>query len=397
MRVLLVNDYGTPGAGAERVACNLRDGLAARGHRVRVFASRAALSPDASFADRACFGTTGRLQTLTSTLNVSAAVALAREVRAFRPDVVHVLMYRWQLSPAILPVLRGVPSVYYPMIYKAVCPTGSKLLPGGAPCGEPAGRACLRAGCVTLIGAAPLALQHALARAGHGVFDRVVAVSQAVRERLEADGLRVDSVVWPGTAVRPAREAMADRPTVSFAGRLVREKGVDVLLRAFAAVRTRVPDARLLLAGAGPDEKSLRALAASLGLGAAVAWLGTIPWDALGEALAPAWVHAVPSVWAEPFGLTATEAMMRGTAVVASRTGGLAESVDDGVTGLAVAPGDVPALAGALGALLADRALAEAMGAAGRARALALFTTDRCADRFEALYHEIAVSSDLSR
>jgi hypothetical protein len=73
VKVLLVNDYATPTAGAERLTLEMRDGLRARGHQVRVFASRAQLIQGESFADASCFGTNTRLQTLTSTVNLSAA------------------------------------------------------------------------------------------------------------------------------------------------------------------------------------------------------------------------------------------------------------------------------------------------------------------------------------
>jgi hypothetical protein len=88
MRILLVNDYATATAGAERITLDLRDGLRARGHEVRVFASRAQLIAGESFADVTCYGTNTRVQTLTSTVNWSAARALRRELRSFAPDVV---------------------------------------------------------------------------------------------------------------------------------------------------------------------------------------------------------------------------------------------------------------------------------------------------------------------
>jgi glycosyltransferase involved in cell wall biosynthesis len=98
------------------------------------------------------------------------------------------------------------------------------------------------------------------------------------------------------------------------------------------------------------------------------------------------WVHAVPSRWPEPFGLTATESMMRGTAVITSDIGGLAESVVQDVTGVRVVPGDEIALADALGRVLADRTLAERLGAAGRRRALDFFSIEQCVSQFETLY-----------
>ncbi|MDB4881825.1 MAG: glycosyl transferase group 1 [Gemmatimonadetes bacterium] len=386
MRVLLVNDYATPTAGAERITLELRDALRARGHEVRVFASRAELIPGDSFADASCFGTNTRLQTLTSTINLSASRALARELRDFPPDVVQVQMFLWQLSPAILPLLRGIPSVYWVMTYKSVCPTGLKWLPSGAPCTDRAGAVCLTGGCLTLAGIGPLMLQRNLWRRARSAFDAIVCCSSAVQRELEADGVATREVIWPGVKPAGGRGSLRSPPTVTFAGRLASEKGVDVLIRAFRVVRDRQQDARLLIAGTGPAEGALRALIDRLGLLDAVEMLGQLDEAQLSGMLDQSWVHAVPSRWPEPFGLTCTEAMMHGVAVVASEIGGLAEIVQHGVTGLRVPPGDDAALADALALVLSDRSRAERLGAAGSARANELFSVDVCVARFERLY-----------
>ena len=395
MRILLVNDYATATAGAERITLDLRDGFAARGHEVRVFASRAQLIAGEPFADATCFGTNTRVQTLTSAVNWSAARALRRELRAFAPDVVQVQMFLWQLSPSILPLLRTVPSVYWAMTFKAVCPTGLKWLPDGAPCGVRAGAACLAHGCITLTGFGPLMLQRALWRRRRLAFAAIVACSHDVRRQLERDGIETRDVIWPGVHERPRRPPLDGPPTVTFAGRLKAEKGADVLVRAFALARARVPSARLSIAGAGPAEGELRALIDELGIGDAAELHGQLGGESLERTLDRAWVHAVPSRWPEPFGLTATEAMMRGTAVVASNIGGLAESVVHDTTGLLVPPGDERALADALVRVLTDRALAERLGDAGRERARMHFTMDGCIARFERLYEALRSSRSL--
>ena len=93
----------------------------------------------------------------------------------------------------------------------------------------------------------------------------------------------------------------------------------------------------------------------------------------------------VPSL-GEGFGMVALEAMERARAVVASSVGGLPEIVADGETGLIVPPADAEALAEAIVALAGDLPRAAAMGRAGRARALAEFTPERCVERVEELY-----------
>ncbi len=388
MRVLLVNDYATPTAGAELMTLTLRDGLRARGHDARVFASRAQLIPGDSFADYACFGTTGRLQPLVELGNPSAYRQLRRALAEFRPDVVHVRMFLWQLSPLIMPLLRGVPSLYHVVTYKPICPIGSKLLPDGTPCTVPAGAACYRNRCLTARSWPPLILQVRLWRRWRDAFDLLVANSRAVAARLAAEGIAPVETVWNGVPARPPRPPPAGPPTVAYAGRLAREKGVDVLLRAFAQVARQAPEARLILAGAGPAEPDLRRLIAELDFAARVELTGQLSRPELERRFAGAWVQAVPSLWAEPFGIVAAEGLMRGTAVVASDSGGLAEIVRHGETGLLVPPGDVDALAATLLAPLRDRALAERWGRTGREVALRHFNADTYVDRIVELYDQ---------
>jgi glycosyltransferase involved in cell wall biosynthesis len=213
-------------------------------------------------------------------------------------------------------------------------------------------------------------------------FNLTVANSEATKRYLMAESIEPVEVVWSGVPTQEPRLPPSSPPTVAFAGRLVREKGADVLVRAFDKVVRQIPDARLLLAGDGPESERVKRLIADLGLSSSVSMLGHLPQPEVECRTAVAWVQAIPSLWAEPFGLVAAEAMMRGTAVVASASGGLAEIVRDGKTGFLVPPGDAEALTEALIHLLQDRELAEQMGRAGRKIALAHFSESTYVNRF---------------
>ncbi|QYO65091.1 glycosyltransferase [Leptolyngbya sp. 7M] len=145
MRILLLHDYGTATGGAELQMLSLRRGLRERGHEVRLLTSRAQIVANSPLlADYNCFGTTGKLQVLSQTINPSAYWALRRALEEFQPDVVHVRMFMWQLSPLILPLLKNIPCLYQTAVYKAICPLGTKVLPDGRACSFTAGRACLQ-------------------------------------------------------------------------------------------------------------------------------------------------------------------------------------------------------------------------------------------------------------
>jgi glycosyltransferase involved in cell wall biosynthesis len=172
-------------------------------------------------------------------------------------------------------------------------------------------------------------------------------------------------------------------PRLAVVGRLIPIKGHAVLLEAVARARSEVPGLVLEIAGEGPLEPELRATAERLVLRDSVSFLGRVA--PAGPVLERAAVAVVPSL-GEGFGMVALEAMERGRAVIASDVGGLPEILDAGRTGLLVPPGDDAALARAIVELANDPARTAALGSAGRERALAEFSQDRCTDLIEALY-----------
>lgn len=386
MRVLLCNDVATPQGGAELQALRLRQLLRDAGHETRLLASDASDLPGEVAADVTCHGSTHpRGRVLNQTANPSAARTLRREIEAFRPDVVHLRMFLTQLSPLILPVLRDVPTLWQIVYYKAVCPRGTKLLPDGRRCTVRAGTVCLREGCVTPRTWVADMTQQRLWRHWARDIDLVVTLSATMRRRLAENGVHGVGLLRNGVRERPARPALTDPPTVAYAGRLVPEKGVDVLLRAAAAARDAA-DLRVLIAGDGPQRTELEALAADLGIAGVTTFLGHVSRYEVERHLDAAWAQAVPGRWEEPLGNVTLEAMMRGTAVVASDLGGPAELVEDGVTGALVAPGSVASLAAALRTLATDRSACERLGAAGRATALAEHSEARMLERVLDLY-----------
>ena len=167
----------------------------------------------------------------------------------------------------------------------------------------------------------------------------------------------------------------AGAPVVMAVAALIREKGLDTLLRAAAQVLRRFAEARFVLVGEGSSEAELRALAKELGIAEAV-WFAGLRSD-VETFMRATNVVAVPSVWQEPAGLATLEAMASARPVVASRIGGIPEHVQDGSTGILVTPGAVEEFAGAIIRLLEDPALARRMGEAGRERVEREFSMER--------------------
>jgi starch synthase len=196
----------------------------------------------------------------------------------------------------------------------------------------------------------------------------------------------------PGTDVVERYGVDPARPSVIFVGRITRQKGVPVLLRAAAGLD---PAAQLVLCAGQPDTPELAAevegLVAELRAArSGVIWIPEmLPKRAVIQLLSHATVFACPSLY-EPLGIVNLEAMACGTAVVGSAVGGIPEVVRDGETGLLVPPGDPAALAEAINVLVGDAERAAAMGRAGRGRAVAEFGWPQVAAQTVALYEELA-------
>lgn len=177
-------------------------------------------------------------------------------------------------------------------------------------------------------------------------------------------------------------------PLVGFVGRLVRQKGVDLVLQAFAEVRKSHPQSRLVIVGDGSGRRDLEAQVRRLALAENVSFTG---WVDHVSSIMPAFdVVVAPSRW-EGFGLVLLEAMSHGLPVIASRAGAFPEIVVEGETGLLV-PSECPeALAGAMVELLNDRRRAAAMGVRGRIRLAESFSVRKMVDATVQLYEQLTV------
>lgn len=181
-----------------------------------------------------------------------------------------------------------------------------------------------------------------------------------------------------------------DEPVVGIASRLYPVKGHHILLPAFQQVLRRVPAAKLLIVGDGPERANLEAQARSLGLSQQVSFAGF--QEDIAAHLRLCWVTAVPSVHPEPFGLVVVESMAAGVPVIASRIGGLPEIVTDGVAGLLVEAEQPEALATAMVRVLEDSDLRHRLASRCIAES-ERFSMDHFVQRMEAIYREVVAVS----
>lgn len=244
------------------------------------------------------------------------------------------------------------------------------------------------------------ARQEWLYRCSMRATDHVVAVCEAERARLQANGVQPRSTLSAipnGISLeRFAPVSMAQRRTlaedlgwrsdrriIGTVGRLQPIKDQARLIRAFGRVHSEMPDAALAIVGDGALRPQLEQVVEELGLRQSVRFLGDrsdVP-----QLLAGMELFALSSL-SEGYSVALTEACAAGLPIVATDVGGNREIVRDGINGKLVAAGDTSALAGALLGMLADPGRALAMGRAGRDWALSEASFRTMAGRYERLY-----------
>lgn len=243
-------------------------------------------------------------------------------------------------------------------------------------------------------GALKRGLRHRLERGVASRFRRIVTVSDAIARYVVGEiGLPVGKVVTvhngipdgPAAASRSHRTAPVARGGVTFitTGRLAAIKNHGLLLRAFARVALDAPGARLVVVGDGPERATLAALVEDLRLGGAVTFLG-FRTD-VRDQLAQADVFVLSSRY-EGISLALLEAMQAGLPAVATRVGGVPETIVDGDTGLLVEPDDVDGMVAALLRLAASSDLRAQMGRRGRDLQAREFSLAAMTERYLQVY-----------
>jgi glycosyltransferase involved in cell wall biosynthesis len=314
--------------------------------------------------------------------------SLARLIKQFRPEIIHV--HSWMLH-SFLPI---VPTVNTRVVvtmheYGLVCPKNTFMHKGGL-CDGPRFAKCIKCSNEQYGAVRATALTTGIAASHRSILrvNRYVAVSTPVAQASETllrDSSVPVAIIPPFLADDSFELGDQNRPSflpstgdfVMFAGSLTPHKGIDILLDAWGEVDPAVP---LVLVGLRGHDTP-----ASFPDGVIVAE------DVSHPDVMRAWrnctIAVVPSCWPEPVGLVALEAMAAGRPVIASAVGGLAELIQDDVTGILVNPGDRSALRTSIRRLLADPKRRRRLGEAARERSFG-YAASEIVPRIEAIYTE---------
>ena len=403
MRILLLCEFYAPHiGGVERHVQTLAHELARRGHSIAVATQEAEGEPAVADDEGVTIYRLRGWNRLLSPFYLhnhshfvppfsdpGLSAQMRRVVQQVRPEIVHA--HGWELY-SFLPIKHwsGAKLVVTMHDYGLTCATKA-FLQKGQLCSGPEYGKCLdcareQYGSVKAFGITSALRVSASKLSG---VDRFLAVSSAVRDAaLESTDLEIevvptfipDSSVRDGMTIeRPAYLPPEDNYLL-FVGRQSVHKGLDILLRAYEGLEALAPLV-LMVADQGVQRREFPAH---------ITVARNVPHAQVMAGWQYCAIGIVPSIWPEPFGQVAVEAMACSKPVVASASGGLRDAIEDAVTGLLVPPGDVDALRGALRSLLLDPERRRCMGVAGRERAR-LFLVSTVTNRIEQIYTELLV------
>lgn len=285
--------------------------------------------------------------------NEDAYRAMRELIRCERPGVVHITNTFPLLSPSVCYAAKheGVPTVMALRNYRSFCLNGY-FLRAGKVCEDCLGKrvawpgvlhGCYRNSWPASAVTAAVLNRYREMWAGHQVIDQYFTLTEFARQKFIAGGFDAARIQVKGGCVIPdAGIAAGEGGFAIFVGRLSPEKGVDTLLSAWSQLGSTLP---LKIIGDGPLADSVRQAART---NPAVEYLGYRPPEEVLARIGEAACLIMPSLWYETFGRTVVESYSRGTPVIASRLGSLAELIAEGRTGLLFEPGNAQDLARAV-------------------------------------------------
>lgn len=379
MKVLLIDDFYSGSGGAERMAHSTGQILRLHGHEIENYP----LLPG------------GRLSN--QFFSIHHYCAVLKLIRTFSPDIVHFHNISRHLSASVLlaAARMRLPIVMTLHDFQVVCPKSSLTRKNRSRCEHGFGLRCFFSVCLPAqfpdtvyqgLKAAKLALHRLImARTVHRFILPSKSLVDWVRKSFPgANVTLIPNFLMEGCGVSPLPRSH----NLLYVGKLTEQKGVDVLIRALATLRSDVADIHLTIIGSGPELNYLLRLAGDLDLVGQVRFMGELPHDQVMHAYNEALCVVIPSRYAENCSLVGIEALAKGKVLVASDIGGLTDLVENSCNGFLVRPDDQDDLAKKILYIAQHPELQAVMGARARAKYESAFTGSAYYDNLLAIYHE---------
>ncbi len=363
MKILMVNKFLYPNGGSETYIFRLGEHLQSLGHEVQYFGmehpDRIVGNREELYTENMDFHGGNRLSKLTypfkTIYSSDAKRKMLAVLEAFRPDVVHLNNFNYQLTPSIIYAVKKyekkarktIKLVYTAHDYQLVCPNHMMYDTSGnlcEKCAEGSHTACIKGRCIhgsfakSAVGAAEAALYSALGTYKH--IDAVICCSEFMKSRLDKNDIFSGKTVTLRNFIdKPEKKDVRKENYVLYFGRYNREKGIETIAGAKGI--------DFVCAGAGPMEDYVNSLPN-------VKNLGFKTGEELEMLIRRAKCTVYPSIWYENCPFSVMESIVYGTPVVGADIGGIPELIRDGETGLLFESGNTQAFENAVNRIIKD-------------------------------------------
>ena len=360
MRILMVNKYLYPRAGAETYMLELTRLLKSHGHTVAFFGmdhpDKTDLGPTCTIDPVSFDRGNSKVKNI---VELCKAVFNSSKVRKkfekfcewFRPDLIHAHNVYNQISPSLFENTK-VPVIMTAHDYKAVCPSYNLFSNGEncvkcltaksfKPCVE---NKCIQGSLVKSILAAMSSARHKKKKTYEKLYDRIIAPSHFMKKKLVEGGLQEDKIDVVHNFTKGKRSLYPSDDFLLYAGRICIEKGVHTLIEAYENIQGKKP--QLKICGTGPLKPVLEKYTKEKNLD--IEWLGYVKPEKVKKLILSSKAVLVPSIWYENCSMTIMESLVLGKPVIASTSGGNNELINDGYNGFKFEGGNVQSLIDAL-------------------------------------------------
>jgi glycosyltransferase involved in cell wall biosynthesis len=363
MRILQVNKFNYIRGGAEKYFIEISKKLEKEGHQLATFSMHHPKnnpSPwDKYFVSRISFNEGGLRDKIIAPFRIVYSLEAKRKfkkiVKDFKPDIIHIHNIYHQISPSILDIAKKykVPVVMHLHDYKLICPN-YQLFVDNKICYRCKGGKyynCIKHKCFkkslsrSILATVEMWFHHKILNIYKDNVSQFIAPSDFMRKTVVDFGIdakKVSLVYNFSEELEVSKNIDEVENYGLYFGRISDEKGIDVLLKAFSIYNGNM---KLKIVGSGPSEEKIKTMSKELGLENKVEFLGSKFGEDLVSIIQKAKTIFIPSIWNENMPLTLLESLYLSKVVIASRTGGLPELIDDKETGFLFNNGDATQLA----------------------------------------------------
>lgn len=408
MNILFINNFFSEFGGAEKIMLKEAEFMENEGHKVHYFSVNKKpyfkdYENNKFFPDFLDYRNLSKYQAFTNILrpfyNKDSAKKLDNMLKTVKPDIIHIHNIHYHLTPSVLKVIykHKIPTVMTLHDIRMFCPSGTLAQGSGKICQQ---KLCIKKNPVYCLinkcknnnlKETAVTLAEYIFSKSQGFYngvDKFITPSKALYELARESGIQENRLEHINNFIDESyfksNPVYSDNEYFLYAGRLSKEKGVHFLLEAMKIL----PEAKLKIAGAGPQENELKQLALSLNLNN-VEFLGCLDKEKLLETYNGCISTVLPCNWFEIFGLTLAESLCLGKPVIASNLGAIPEIIENGKTGIAIEPAKPEKIAVSMKKFIENRDLVYEMGKNGRKKAEELYIPQLHFEKLLNLYKQL--------